>query len=222
MMANAIFAPIGGAPRRETLRSTSVAWKGSQITCILTSEAGNAQVAAQGRQWYETEYCIDPATGLLNIYSIAPGMYTVYDYSNALKFHDRVLPGRVSISENGTTVVDAQLTSLTDINPADTSPFIPTAQMIAQGSATALALPGRFRMNGPAIAPGGATQPVIIHAVIDTAGHVRESEALQTSAVSAAALDFVNDMTFGPMKPASGAAPLERESYINVRFPPLR
>ena len=37
MLANAIFLPVAGAPRRETLRTTSVTWKGAQITCILTS-----------------------------------------------------------------------------------------------------------------------------------------------------------------------------------------
>jgi hypothetical protein len=222
MLANAVFAPIGGAPRQETIRSAGVQWKGAQITCILTSAKGNSQVAANGRQWYETEYCIDPATGLLDIASIAPGIYTVYDYTNALKFQGRVLPGRVSISENGTTVVDAQLTSITDTDATNTSPFTPTAQMISQGPATALGAPSRFALPLPGRAPGGVVQPVIIHAAIDAAGEVRESESLQTSSVSAAALEFVNQMNFGPMKPASGASPFEREAFINVRFLPLQ
>jgi hypothetical protein len=222
MLANAVFAPIEGAPRRETIRSASVQWKGAQITCILTSAAGNPQVAATGRQWYETEYCIDPATGLLEIASTAPGIYTVYDYSNALRFQGRVLPGRVAISENGTTALDAQLTSIADTDAANTSPFTPTAQMLAQGPATALGLPTRFAIRGPGNAPGGVVQPVIIHAVIDAAGGVKESEALQTSTVSAVALDFVTHMNFGVVKPASGASPFEREAFINVRFPPLR
>jgi TonB family protein len=63
---------------------------------------------------------------------------------------------------------------------------------------------------------------VIVHAVIDAKGNVRESEVLQTSSVSAAALAFVTGMKFAPMTPASGASPTEREAYINVRFqPPL-
>ncbi len=218
MLANAVFAPIQGAPRRETLRSATVEWKGAPITCILTSGQGNAQTGATGRQWYETEYCIDPATGLLDLYSIAPGIYTVYDYTNALPFHGRVLPGKVAISENGTTVMDAQLTGIADADATAAGLLTPTAQMIAQGPATALALPSRFAMRGPNPLRGPVIQPVIVHAVIDTAGRVRESEALQTSGLSAEALNFVTGMKFPPLQPASGAAPLEREAFINVRF----
>jgi hypothetical protein len=193
MLANAVFLPIDAAPRRETLRSTSVTWNGSVITCILTSGQGNTPAAtATGRQWNETEYCIDPASGLLDIYSIAPGIYTVYDYTSALQFHGRVLPGRISISENGTTVLDAQLTGIVDTDPSNTSPFTPTAQMIAQGPATVLGAP--YRLNGiPVPRRSGVSawvvEPVIVHAIIDDSGAVRESEALQASSSAAAALD---------------------------------
>lgn len=37
MLAQAVFAPIEAAPRRATIRSATVSWKGAQITCILTS-----------------------------------------------------------------------------------------------------------------------------------------------------------------------------------------
>jgi hypothetical protein len=222
MLSNAVFAPIEGAPRKATIRTTSVEWKGAQITCILMSAGANEQTPATGRQWYETEYCIDPATGLLDIYSKAPGIYAVYDYSNALSFHGRVLPGSITITENGATVLAAQLTSVADTDPSNASPFTPTSQMIAQGPATALQLPTRFPLPGPSPAPGAVVQPVIVHAVIDAKGNVRESEVLQTSSVSAAALAFVTGMKFAPMTPASGASPTEREAYINVRFqPPL-
>jgi hypothetical protein len=222
MLANAVFAPIQGAPRRETIRMASVTWKGAQITCILTSAEGNEQVPAYGRQWYETEYCIDPSTGLLDIVSIAPGVYTVYDYTNALKFHDRVLPGTVTITEDGATVVAAQLTSIVDFNPSNASLLTPTAQMMANGPATALQLPTRFAIPGPGNAPGPVVQPVIIHAVIDAGGKVREWEALQNSSVSGPALAMISKMNFGTATPASGASPIEREAYINVRFRPLR
>ncbi len=222
MLANAVFAPIQGAPRRETIRTASVAWKGAQITCILTSPEGNPQTPENGRQWYETEYCIDLATGLLDIYSIAPGIYTVYDYTNALKFHDRVLPGKISITENAATVVEAQLTSLADTDSATSGSLItPTAQMVSQGAATALALPGRFPIRVPMAGVATVIQPVIVHAVIESGGKVLESEALQTSSVSTTALNLVNGMKFPAPKPASGAAAMEREAFINVQFQPL-
>ncbi len=222
MLAHAVFAPIQGAPRRETLRTATVEWKGSPITCILMSAEGAEQTAQNGRQWYETEYCIDPATGLLEIYSIAPGIYTVYDYTNALKFHDRVLPGKITITENAATVVEAQLTSLTDTDSATSGSLLtPTAQMVSQGAATALALPGRFPIRVPLAGSGTVIQPVIVHAVIQSDGKVLESEALQTSGVSTTALNLVNGMKFPAPKPASGASAMEREAFINVQFHPL-
>lgn len=220
MLANAVFAPIEAAPRRATIRSATVPWKGAQITCIMTSGQGNEQVGAQGRQWYEKEFCIDPATGLLDIASLAPGIYTVYDYSNALQFHGRTLPGRITISEAGSTVLDAQLTSIADIDPNDASPFTPTAQMIAQGTATAMGAPERFPMQVAAAIPGNMIQPAIVHATFDTQGTVIEAEALQSSSLGAAALEKVKAMQFGMIKTASGAPPVEREAYINVRLVP--
>jgi hypothetical protein len=222
MLANAVFAPVGGAPRQETLRTASVTWKGLPITCILTSAQSNPQVPATGRQWYETEYCIDPASGLLYLYSIAPGIYTVYDYTSALQFHGRVLPGRIMISENGTTVVDAQLTGITDTDASNTGPFTPTAQMIAQGPASVLGSPARFPLPAPAQSPGPYIQSVIVHAIIDEQGNVRELEALQSSSVTAAALDFVTGIKHGAMKPASGSSSMEREAFMNVQFLPAR
>ena len=202
------------------MRFANVAWKGAQITCILTSRRGNAQVPATGRQWYETEYCIDPATDPLDIASIAPGVYTVYDYTNSLSFHGRVMPGTVTITENGAPVVSAQLTSISDFDPKNTTFFTPSAQMIAQGPATMLMQPTRFPVQVNLPAPGAVVQPVIVHAVIDSPGAVKESEALQTSSMSEAALALVKGMTFSDTQPAAGASPTEREAYINVRFRP--
>jgi hypothetical protein len=113
------------------------------------------------------------------------------------------------------------LTSIADIDPKDTSPFIPTAQMIAQGTATALGAPELIVMPaGREPAPGNMIQPAIVHATIDTQGKAIESEVLQTSSVSAAALNLVNGLKFGVMKTASGAPPVQREAYIIVRFRP--
>jgi hypothetical protein len=128
MVASAVFAPL--QPRAPILRAANVTWKGTAVTCILRS-FGQRPAASNpaGRQWDETEYCIDPATGLLMMVSEIPGIYVSYDYSNALRFHDRVLPGAVTITENGAAVVQAQLTSVTDTSPTDLTPFTPTAQM---------------------------------------------------------------------------------------------
>ena len=44
-------------------------------------------------------YCVDPKTGELQTYSIAPGIYSAYDYTNALAFHGQTLPRRIAVME---------------------------------------------------------------------------------------------------------------------------
>lgn len=220
MLIAAVFAPLGTTPRRAMLRTASATRNGSPVACILTSAQSSPQGALTGRQWYEQEYCVDPASGLLQTWSAAPGIYATYDYSNALRFHGLTLPGKVSISENGATVLDAQLTGIADANPSDTSPFTPTAQMISQSPARLLGGVERFPVAGPAPSSGAYVQPVIVHAIIDEKGNVVESEALQTSSLSAAALDYVNMSKYGQKNAVIGSAPVEREAFINVRFRP--
>lgn len=147
MLTNAVFAPLLSAtPRFSEMRTASVSLKGTEVTCVLLSfgQMEASAPATGGRQWNETEYCIDPATGSLINFSEVPGVYVVYDYSDALLFHNRRLPGAVTIFENGSPVVEAQLTSLVDTDPANITPFTPTAQMMAQGPATVLMTPIRM------------------------------------------------------------------------------
>jgi hypothetical protein len=110
LLTDAVFAPIEGA----------------QITCIPESDRGNAQVGRQDANRTKGNTESIPLPGF--------SIYAVYDYANALKFHGRMSPGRITISEYGNTVVDAQLTSIADKNQANTNPFTPTAQMISQGA----------------------------------------------------------------------------------------
>ncbi len=220
MLANAVFAPLQfTTPRVAAMRTANVVWKGAAVTCILLSPEGSVATGA-GRQWDESEFCIDSSTGLLDVYSEVPGIYAFYDYTNALKFHDRVLPGSVTIDENGENVVQAQLTSVTDTNASDTSPFTPTAQMKSQGAAVVLFAPMRMTRtvregSGPS---GGAVQPTIVHVTLDELGNVQESEVLQTSGVSAQALAFVQQMKVWPVPQTGGTPPRQREAFVRVMF----
>ena len=56
---------------------------------------------AAGRGWEETEECIDPQSGLLQVHSEAPGRYAVYDYSNAPQLGGHRLPRSVTVTEAG-------------------------------------------------------------------------------------------------------------------------
>ena len=230
MLANAVFGPLlFTTPRVSAMRTASVLWKGAQITCILLSPAGNSATAASassatGRSWDESEYCIDPSSGLLDIYSEVPGLYVFYDYTNALKFHDRVLPGAVTIHENGTAVLQAQLTSVADTDPSNTAPFTLTAQMKAQGPAVVLFSPMQMTRMMPSqnVQPGVPVEPAIVHVTLDEQGNVQESELLQTSGLSAQALEFVTHDKLWAVPQTPGTPPRQRELFVRVEFVPAQ
>jgi hypothetical protein len=229
MLANAVFAPLQFAtPRVSPMRTATVTWKGAPITCILLGGGDlletSVPASAAGRNWNESEFCIDPSTGLLDIYSEVPGLYVFYDYTNALKFHDRILAGAVTIHENGTAIVQAQLTSVVDTDPSNIAPFIPTAQMQSQGPAVVLFSPGRMTrlVPSPNVPQGATVQPAIVHVTLDEEGKVQESELLQTSGVSAQALDLVAQTKLWPVPQAGGTPPRQRELFVTVAYVPAR
>jgi hypothetical protein len=189
----------------------------------LISGSRSQATATPGRRWQEEEFCIDPKSGLLQTYSVAPGIYNVYDYTNALQFHGRTLARRISIVENGSTAVQLQIDSIQDLSSVDESMFTPTAQMQAPG--VIIRAPMRFRQIAPSGAEtsSGPIQPIIIHAALDADGKVLEAEALQTSppSLSEAALQLVKSSNYGPPS-GGGSVPLQREVFINVQFLPGR
>jgi len=91
--------------------------------------------------------------------------------------------------------------------------------MIAQGPARTLMIPQRLplRQARPSLA---YVQPVIVHAIIDEHGTVRESEVLQDTALDSDALSLVQKMKLPSPPQASGAPATEREAYVSVQFFP--
>jgi hypothetical protein len=223
MLANALFAPL--TPNEVTERTAQTTWKGTQVTCILRNVLGGPRdQAGAGRTWGEAESCIDPLTGLLMMESAAPGIYVGYDYTNALRFHDRILPGSLTIWENGTAVVEAQLANIADTDASDHSPFTPTAQMKEQGPAITLGgvIQGRDIVRAPDIQAGSQIAPAVVHVTFDEQGAAQESEVLQSSGMSQRALSYVTGKKIWANQNAPGAPPRQREAYILVEFqPPL-
>ena len=218
MIRQAIFWPVAGDFATNVIRVAEASWNGKPVTCALI--AGPRANASQeiGRQWIEEEFCVDPATGFLQTYSIAPGIYDVYDYSNALEFHGHSLARRITIVENSIPIATIELNEIKDLNTADGSLFIPSADM--KGPGIMLGPPMRFpqvvKNNSPATATG-VVQPIIIHAALDVRGRVLEAEALQTSdsVGSDAALKLVRNTNYGP---ARNRALVQRDVFINVQF----
>lgn len=220
LLRTAIFNPVRGVGINRQIRSVTASWKGAEVTCALFG--GGENPGATGRHWTETEYCADPKTALLHIYSDAPGIYVVYDYAGATQFHGRTIPSKVSIFENGQNVMDAQIT-LTDGEFANSTLFTATEQMISSGPGAMVAAPERFPRFLPASASDAsaqtAIQPTIVHAIIDAEGNVKEAIALQSTAVSAAALEAVKQSNFGRTA-APGNVRFQRQAFIDVRFIP--
>ncbi len=220
MVRGTIFWPIH-MQSNELMRIAAGTWKGSPVMCILGSFPRSNAAAIAGRSWEESEFCIDTKSGLLQTYSVAPGIYAVYDYRDAVHFHTSTLPKTISMYEAGSAVLTIHLDSITDAGQADPKLFTPTAKMASQGTGPVIAGPYRFAvMGGPSPVPmTGAIQPVIVHALLNTSGKVEEAEALQTSdpALSSAAVAFVKNSNYPAQE--QGRA-LQREAFINVRFMP--
>jgi hypothetical protein len=217
MLRSAIFWPINFQQAHTLIRTATANWRGKELTCILTSGEMADATPTPGRRWIEREFCIETKTGLLQILSDAPGVYVVYDYSNALKFHGRVLPRQFSIVEGGSTVLDVHLESLAD---AISSPdaLTPSAQMKTHGPGPLLGGTIRFPRIVP-VAPGAAVvQPVIVHVILDRNGKVGDAELVENSGVALgqSALDIVKRGTYPQVERAWAGH--QMEAFINVQF----
>jgi hypothetical protein len=140
---------------------------GKPVTCLLLSAAVPENPAP--RAWVEEEYCIDPATNLLQMWSAAPGVYAEYDYPDAAEYHEHILPRQISIFEGGTLVSRARVESFGDPGEIEANVFQPGPEMTDVGESFMLSGPRRFPMRvDPSDAPTSTYfQPVIVHATLD-------------------------------------------------------
>src|SRR5579871_146453 len=215
MLRNAIFWKYAPPQVAAQIRTASAAWNGKAVTCLLTSNVVGAAAQTQSRLWEEREFCIDNVSGLLQIYSIAPGTYTVFGYGRDLQFHGRALPDRITIFVNGAQVADADF-NIADAGTVDPALFAPTSEMVANGPVIQTMAPGRFPLNVANPLPSKIIQPVIVRAEVDPGGNLIDEEVSAASDPSLAqiALDVVKATNL-PHTPFT-----QREEYINVRFHP--
>jgi hypothetical protein len=220
MVRQSVFWPVTGRFAPALIRMATANWQGAEVACMLISGSDNDATATPGRRWEETEYCIDPKSGLLRTYSEAPGIYNVYDYSEKFEFHGHTLARQISIVEDGVIVLQIHLDSLADAANADPDQFVPTKKMISHGPGDILVGPFRFPQSVAAPAGhSGVIQPVIVHAVLDKKGQVVEAEALQHSdtLLADAALAIVQRSNYAKREQGK---PVQREAFINVQFIP--
>jgi hypothetical protein len=196
------------------IREADVKRDGKPVTCLLLSAAVPENPAP--RAWVEEEYCIDPATNLLQMWSAAPGVYAEYDYPDAAEYHEHILPRQISIFEGGTLVSRARVESFGDPGEIEANVFQPGPEMTDVGESFMLSGPRRFPMRvDPSDAPTSTYfQPVIVHATLDAQeGRVLDAEPLQNSNqdLSRAAMELVKSTSF----PATG---FQQEVFITVQF----
>jgi hypothetical protein len=179
-----IFPMVGP---QASVRTASGSLNGAPQNCVLVVIGAGSRAFTGGRNWEESEYCVDAQTGLLSQYSPAPGLFVRYDYSSAIRFHNKFIPTSFTISENGQTVAEARTLSVSDPPPAADPMFTPTGLM-PLGSGRAMNpgtnfaipvfLPGQ---RPPASSANAAMQVVTMHGNLAGDGHLNEPEVLASS-----------------------------------------
>lgn len=161
---------------RASLRMQDVNFEGSAVTCILTSPNNAAPPA--GRNWTESEYCVDAKTGLLRVWSAAPGIYAVYDYTKTISFHGHTIASSVTYYEDEAPVLQIHVESITDPAGVSAEDFRPTPEIVAQGRAPVLAGPARLALGGGDASGGTGIQPVIVHGTVMPGGTLNDAEVI--------------------------------------------
>ncbi|HEY2381903.1 MAG TPA: M56 family metallopeptidase [Terriglobia bacterium] len=208
MLRDALFWPVRFPPGTR-IRTAIAHWNGKSLNCVLVN--GEAGPGSAARSWSEQEYCLDNASGLLDVLSPAPGTYFSYHYGRS-DFHGRFVPDQITASVDGLEVLGAQI-AVSDANSED----VPSPQTAAYTRGTTLAAGPRFVISAPNNFADGSIQMVIVHAALSPAGAVLEEEVSTSSdrRLDQAALDSVRQYAFPP-------ALTQREVFVSVGFFPAR
>lgn len=219
----AIFFVYPAAGPYASLRTAAGSLNGAAVSCVLVSHAPHNKSATGGRRWEESEYCIDPKTGLLLSYSPVPGMYVAYDYASAFHFHDTVIPGKFTITQAGQTVVEARTESVTDPGNLDPALFQP-AGLEKIGTGPLMSHPWRVRTRISSGSGGSnrALQVVVLDGMVTREGQLGEVQVLASSnaALNQAAQEEAARWKNweSPEDTQPGATPQSHEVFFTVEF----
>jgi hypothetical protein len=221
----AIFFVYPMADTHASLRTAAGSLNGAEVTCVLVSHRAQNKAAAGGRAWDESEYCVDPRSGLMMSYSPAPGLYVAYDYTNAVHFHDKILAGKFTITEAGQTVVEARTESATDPGKLDPALFQPGG-MEKIGAGPLMTMPWRVRTRTGSARAGSnaAAQVVVLDGMVTADGQLSEIQVLASSNAglnqSALAKAAAWRSWESPEDAQPGATPQSHEVFFTVEFGP--
>jgi hypothetical protein len=156
-------------------------------------------------------------------YSPAPGMYVAYDYTNAIHFRDKIIPGKFTITQADQTVIEAHTESVTDPGKMDPSLFQP-AGLEKIGAGPMMTPPWRIRSRSTS--GGGNTphalQEVVVDGMLTPEGKLTELQVVASSnaALNQAALDEAAKWQNwqSPEDAQPGATPQSHEVLFTVEF----
>ena len=201
-----------------SIRTSTATFRGVSVTCLLLSRSRNTANLSPGRDWEETEECIDPQSGLLQVHSQAPGIYAAYDYTNAPQFAGHILPRSVTITEAGRIVCKVVVESIVPITAPDPALFVPTDAMKAKGPAVAMTSATKLSRVQGTPTPTATLRPVCVFGLVTPTGHLVEAHALQPSDPnSQAAVEDARNIDFYPFTPA-GTPPRQHVVFVIEKF----
>jgi hypothetical protein len=208
---------------RASLRTATGNLNGAEVTCVLVSHRFNIKPASGSRRWDEYESCIDPRSGLLMSYSPAPGLYILYDYSAAKHFHERIIPGKFTITQAGQPIIEAQVESVVDPASPDSGIYTP-AGLNPLGVGSLMTAPWNIQttfFQGTAAPNYSNAQFVVLHGMLSPDGHFADSEILASSnsGLNQQAVQYA--MRNRQRQPAgeTGATPQSHEIIFTTLFP---
>ena len=217
--------PSDSYASRESIRTSTATYHNALLTCVLLSTSKKTPprirtTPATGRAWEESEECIDPQSGLLQLHSEAPGRYAVYDYSNAPQLGGHVLPRTITVTEAGQVVSKISVETLAGMTVADPSLFVPTDGMKAGGRAIAMTATtkiSRILGQGP-LTSGMTVRPVCVFGMVTPTGQLVEAHSLQPSNPnSQVAVEDAKGIDFSPLTP-TGAPPQQHFVFVIEKF----
>jgi hypothetical protein len=223
----AIFFMYPQPGPRASLRTATGSLNGAEVTCILVANMAPTKPTAGPRRWEESEYCVDPKSGLLMSYSPVPGMYVAYNYANALHFHDKSIPGKFTITQAGQTAIEATTESVTDPGKLDPALFQPGGlEKIGAGMLMTPPWRVRTRANSGGTTSNNTLQVVVLDGMVDPQGQMTDLRVLASSnaalnqAAQEEAARWKNWQSQDDAQP--GAAPQSHEVFFTVEFAPAQ